>query len=269
MRYPMTVAAIIVGCYLLLCAAAYVFQERMVYFPHRSLDGTPADLGLAYEDVRIDGDDDVTLHGWFVPGAGENVLLFFHGNAGNISHRLDSIAIFRSLGLSTLIVDYRGYGHSSGRISERGSYADARAAFRYLRDVRGIDPGRIVLFGRSLGSAVAIELATHERPRALIAESCYTSLTDVGARHYRLLPVRLLSRIRYDSVPRVAAIDCPKLFIHSRDDEVVPFTLARRLFEVAAEPKHFLEITGDHNAGFITSGRRYVEGLRQFLAAID
>lgn len=269
MRYPMTGIAIVAGVYALICVAAYVFQPRMVYFPHRQLDATPADIGLDYEDVSINTEDGVRLNGWFVPATGENTVLFLHGNAGNISHRFDTIRVLHALGLSTLIIDYRGYGQSGGRISERGTYADARAAFRYLRDQRGIDPGRIVIFGRSLGSAVAIELASHEHARALVAEACFTSMSDVGARHYRLLPVRLITRIRYNSVPRVAAIEYPKLFISSRDDEVAPFDLAQQLFRAAAEPKQFLEITGDHNSGFVTSGRTYIEGLQQFLASIE
>lgn len=269
MRYPMTVIAIVAGFYVLICAAAYILQARMVFFPDRRLVAAPSDIGLDYTDVSIDTEDGERLHAWLVPGSGGQVVLFLHGNAGNISHRLDSIRIFHSLGLSVLAVDYRGYGQSTGRISEQGSYADARAAYQYLRNDYGFDAGQIIFFGRSLGSAVAIELATHERPRALIAESAYTSITDIGARHYRFLPVRLLARIHYNSLPRVAAIDCPKLFIHSVDDEIAPFDLAQRLFEGAAEPKIFLEISGDHNSGFVTSGVAYIEGLRRFLAAVD
>jgi pimeloyl-ACP methyl ester carboxylesterase len=269
MRYPMTVIAIVAGFYVLICVAAYVLQARMVFFPERNLDAAPSDIGLDYSDAYIDTEDGVRLHGWFIPGNGAQVVLFLHGNAGNISHRLDSIRIFNRLGLSVLAIDYRGYGRSTGRISEKGTYADAHAAWRYLRDDQGFDASHIVLFGRSLGSAVAIELATHARPRALIAESAYTSVPDVGAHHYRLLPVRLLARIRYNSLPRVAAIDCPKLFIHSPSDEIAPFRLAQRLFAAAAEPKTFLEISGDHNSGFVTSGAVYVEGLRRFLASID
>jgi pimeloyl-ACP methyl ester carboxylesterase len=269
MRHPMIILAIVAGAYILICAAVYVFQPRMVFFPERGLVAEPTTIGLDFGDVHIDTDDGERLHGWFVPGDGDKVVLFLHGNAGNISHRLESIRIFHELGLSVLAVDYRGYGQSSGNMSEQGSYVDARAAFRYLRDARGFDPQRIILFGRSLGSAIAIELATHVRPGALIAESCYTSIPDVGARHYRLLPVRLLARIRYDSLSRVPQIYCRKLFIHSRNDEMLPLSLARRLFEAAADPKTFMEISGDHNSGFITSGSTYVDGLTRFLASVD
>jgi fermentation-respiration switch protein FrsA (DUF1100 family) len=230
---------------------------------------TPAAIGLDYEDAFITTEDNVRVHSWWVPGTGSGTILFFHGNAGNISHRLDSIRIFHSLGLSVLAVDYRGYGRSEGSMSEQGSYRDAAAAYRYLIDDRGLDPEHIVFFGRSLGSAVAIELATRFRPAALIAESCFTSMADVGARHYRLLPVKLLMRIRYDSVPRVAVIDCPKLFAHGRDDEVLPFHLAKALYEAAAAPKQFLELQGDHNTGFLTMGARYIDELRKFVDSAD
>ena len=269
MRHPMIILAIVAGAYILFCAAVYVFQSRMVFFPDRGLVAEPTTIGLDFGDVHIDTDDGERLHGWFVPGDGDKVVLFLHGNAGNISHRLESIRIFHELGLSVLAVDYRGYGRSTGHMSEQGSYVDARAAFRYLRDARGFDPEQIILFGRSLGSAIAIELATHVRPGALIAESCYTSTPDVGARHYRLLPVRLLARIRYDSLSRVPQIHCRKLFIHSRNDEMLPLGLARRLFEAAADPKTFMEISGDHNSGFMTSGSTYVDGLTRFLASVD
>ena len=181
MRPVMTTIAVAAGIYLFICAAAFVFQSRLVFFPDRRMAGTPADIGLGYEDVFITAADGVTLHGWFVPGEGRQTVLFFHGNAGNISHRLDSIRIFHSLGLAVMAVDYRGYGRSEGRMSEQGSYRDAEAAYRYLIEDRCIDPESIVFFGRSMGSAVAIELATRFRPAALIAESCFTSLRDVGA----------------------------------------------------------------------------------------
>jgi fermentation-respiration switch protein FrsA (DUF1100 family) len=173
------------------------------------------------------------------------------------------------MGLSVFIIDYRGYGRSEGRINERGSYQDAHAALRYLTEERGISTENMIYFGRSLGAAVAIELATHRLPKAVIAESCFPSIADVGARLYPWLPVRLLSRIHYDSMPRVAALGCPKLFIHSRDDEILPFRLADRLYNAAAKPKQLLEIQGDHNSGFLISGTTYVDGLIEFLGRLE
>ncbi|MEJ2720048.1 MAG: alpha/beta hydrolase [bacterium] len=213
--------------------------------------------------------DRVRLHGWLVPASDSGrIVLLLHGNAGNISHRLDLLRILHDLGLSVFIFDYRGYGRSGGRISERGSYLDARAAYRYLVEEAGADPDNIVFFGRSLGGSIAVELATHHTPGAVILESCFPSLADVAQRAYRFLPARRLLRIRYDSTSRIKTLTCPKLIVHSRNDEIVPFDLGMRLFELAPEPKSFLEIDGDHNSGFIISGRSYTEGLGEFLRTL-
>lgn len=270
MRHLMTILLALLGAYLLACVLVFVFQPRFVFFPDRQVISSPKHIGLDYEDVFFETEDNVRLHGWFVPGEGsEDVLLFLHGNAGNISHRLDSIRIFCDMGLSVFIIDYRGYGRSAGRIGEEGSYRDARAAHRYLTEERQIDPAKIIYFGRSLGAAVAIELATKQSPKALIAESFFTSIPDVGRGVYPWLPVRLLARIRYNSMPRVAAISCPKLFVHSRDDELLPFKLAERLYDASADPKTFLAIQGDHNSGFLTSGTMYIDGLIGFLGSLE
>lgn len=266
----MTILAGVVAAYLIVCLALFVFQSRLLYHPQRELVANPGNIGLAYEDVFLTTGDGVRIHGWYVPAEAErHVLLFFHGNAGNISHRLETLRIFNGLGLSVLIIDYRGYGRSDGTISERGSYADARAALDYVTGELNVPSERVIYFGRSLGSAVAIELATHQAPEALIAESVFPSVPDMARRYYPLLPVRWLARFRYDSVPRVASLACPKLFIHSRGDDVMPFALAERLVAVAAEPKTFLEIQGDHNSGFLTSGVVYVDGLARFLDTLE
>jgi fermentation-respiration switch protein FrsA (DUF1100 family) len=265
----MTLIVYLAGAYVLICLLAYAFQRRLVYFPERSLAATPDALGLEYREVRLSTEDSVRVHGWFVPAReAKAALLYCHGNAGNISHRLESIRIFHELGLSVLIFDYRGYGESAGRPDEVGTYLDAQAALCYLFEVERLDPSRVVLFGESLGAAVAIELATHVHPMGLILESAFPSIADVGARAYPWLPVRLLSRIRYDSRDRVTRIDAPKLFIHSRNDEIVPIALGWRVYEMAAPPKSFLEIRGGHNDASLVSGERYVAGLAEFLEQI-
>ena len=200
-------------------------------------------------------------------GGAAPVVLFCHGNAGNISHRLESIALFHRLGLSVLIFDYRGYGDSEGKPDEQGTYRDARAAWRHLRELRGVAGDDIILFGRSLGAAVAAWLAARERPRAVILESAFTSAASLGAEHYPWLPVDLLLRHRYDTLARVSEIRAPLLVVHSRDDEIVPFHHGRALFDAAAEPKRLLEIRGGHNDGFLASGAVYRDALAAFLAA--
>ena len=250
----------------------YLLQNRLVFLPHmpgRELDATPAAAGLDYEDATIDTADGERLHGWYVPAQGaRGTVLFFHGNAGNISHRLESLQIFNRLGLSVLIVDYRGYGRSSGTPGEEGTYRDAEAAWKYLVSTRGIPPGRIVIFGRSLGGAVGAWLASQPdvRPAGVVIESCFSSGLDMGRRLYPVLPVRLITRIGYPVTDYVQAIDAPLMVVHSRDDEIIPFDMGRAIFDAAREPKTFLEIGGDHNAGFWISRERYVPTLDTFLA---
>ena len=196
------------------------------------------------------------------------VVLFCHGNAGNISHRLDSIRLFHELGLSVLIFDYRGYGQSSGKPTEQGTYRDADAAWDYLVEQRGISPAHIILFGRSLGASIAADLATRQSAAAVILESAFTSVPDVAATLYPWLPVRWLSRYQYNTEKKLANIHIPVLIVHSQDDEIIEFANGERLFDVANEPKQFLELRGGHNDGFMVSGNDYIQGLETFLGKV-
>jgi fermentation-respiration switch protein FrsA (DUF1100 family) len=276
-RTMLTAVLAALGIYLAFLTLVYLGQSSLVYLPDaagRGLVATPAAIGLAFEDVHLRTEDGVSLHGWLVsatekrPQGPRGTLLFFHGNAGNISHRLDSLRIFAELGLDVFIFDYRGYGRSAGRPSEVGTYRDATAAWRWLTQERRIDPSQIVLFGRSLGAAVAIELATRTDPVGLIVESAFTSVPDLGAQLYPFLPVRLLSRYRYDNLGRIASVRAPLLVVHSRGDEIVPFRQGQALFSAAREPKQFLELQGGHNDGFLASEAAYRRGLAEFLASL-
>jgi hypothetical protein len=250
----------------LILGALYVFQGKLVYFPVRSMAGDPSDIGLEYEDVRIDSGD-AKLHGWFVPAGGSRAcVLFFHGNAGNVSHRLDTVELIHGLGLSLMIFDYRGYGKSTGSPGEEGTYRDAEAAWRRLTGESGFEPSEIVLWGRSLGGAIAVKLASEVRPAALILESTFTSVPDMGRRLYPFLPVGLLARIRYPAKEYVRRVECPVLVIHSPEDEIVPFSMGRELYESAPESGEFLEIRGSHNLGFLESGSHYRDGVASFLS---
>lgn len=256
-----------VAIYVAIAALMLISQSRQVYFPTRGLITTPLDHGMPFEDVSLLSDDGVALHAWFVPAreVPRGALLFLHGNAGNISHRIDSIRIFHELGLSVLIVDYRGYGRSEGRPTEAGTYGDALAAWRYLREQREVPAQQIVVFGRSLGSAVAAWLAARESVAAVILESPFTSAPDLGAELLPWLPIRWLLRFEYDTLAAVRAIDAPLLVVHSRDDEIVPFHHGKTIFDAATPPKMFLEIEGGHNDGFLRSRASYVTGLTRFL----
>jgi len=261
----------VAGIYALMVLFVFVSQSRMIFYPEipsREIMMTPERIGLVYEPVQLVTDDGIKLDAWFLPRENaRGVLLFFHGNAGNISHRLDSLQLFHDLGLAVLIFDYRGYGRSEGRISEQGTYRDAEAAWRYLTEQRNIPARDIVLFGRSLGAAVAARLATRHTPGALMIESAFTSVPDVAADIYPFLPVRWLARFQYAAGEYLASVSCPVLVVHSQDDEIIPFKHGERLFELANEPKQWLPIRGGHNDGFIVSGRSYVDGFNSFLTA--
>jgi uncharacterized protein len=257
--------------YVGLAALMFFSQSRLVHLPGvpgRTLVATPAQIGLAYEDVSFNTEDGVTLHGWFVPAEDARAtLLFFHGNAGNISHRLDSLRIFHELGLATFIFDYRGYGRSEGRPSERGLRADARAAWAHLSEDRRIEPARIIAFGRSLGGAVAACLAAERPLGAVILESSFTSVPDLGAELYPWLPVRWLARLQYDTRACVAQVDVPVLIVHSPHDDIIPFRHGEAL--AAAAGAELLRIRGDHNTGFLRSADIYRGGLGRFLSSLD
>ena len=256
------VAAFCIGALSLL----YVFQEKMIFFPGKKIVDTPETIGLQYEDVYLVTDDEIKVHGWYVPHPdAKATLLFFHGNAGNISHRLDSISIFHELDLSVFIIDYRGYGKSAGRPSEHGTYRDAQAAWDYLVDERRLRPDDIIVFGRSLGGAVAAGLAARVSPAAVILESTFTSIKELGKHYYPYLPVSWIARVRYPVDEDISSFNCPVLVIHSEQDDVVPFRHGKSLFEHAREPKMFLPISGDHNTGFLLSRDVYVEGMKRFL----
>jgi fermentation-respiration switch protein FrsA (DUF1100 family) len=255
--------------YATLVVMVWAMQGCMIHIPSRNLVATPADIGLGYEDLTLTTVDDEKLHAWFVPAVeARGTLLFFHGNAGNISHSLHSLEIFHELGLDVLIIDYRGYGQSTGRPSERGLYRDADAALLYLVEERGIPRERIVVFGRSLGGAVAANLASRERVGALILESVFTSVPDIGSELYPFLPVRLLVRYRYDTPKALETVNAPVLVIHSQDDEIIPYAHGRAIYEAAPEPRRFLDIQGDHNRGFMRSRDPYMAGLGDFLESV-
>ena len=259
------------ACYVLLVVVVYFLQSRMLYLPGvpgRTLTMTPTDVGMDYQDVFIETTDGVTLHSWFIAGRSSQVLLFFHGNAGNISHRLDSIRQFQDLGLSVLIVDYRGYGQSEGRTTERGIYRDADAAWRYLIEDRGLVASDILIFGRSLGASVAARLAAQHQPLALIVESSFTSVPDIAQDLYPWLPARWLSRLSHATREYVRDVQCPILVVHSRDDEIIPFRHGEAIFASANEPRTLLAIRGTHNDAFLRDARDYIGGLRAFLAGL-
>jgi len=262
-----TLVAIAVA-YAAVVALVFAIQPKLVYFPSigQEISATPRAVGLDFEPVEIRTEDGERLDAWWVPVDGpRGTVLFFHGNAGNISHRLDYLLMFHRLRHSTLIVDYRGYGRSTGTPSEEGTYRDAAAAWRWLTATRGVLPEQIVVYGESLGAAVASWLAAREAPRALVLASTFTSATDLGAEVYPFLPVRLISRFRYDNVANLKAVRAPVLVVHSRGDDIVPYAHGKALYDAAGEPKSFLELAGGHNDGFVFMRPEWVAALDAFL----
>jgi len=247
----------------------YLAQPGMLFYPMARIEETPRNWGLAFEDVTFETEDDLSLHGWFIPRPGASrVLLFFHGNAGNISHRRESVALFHHLGLDVFIIDYRGYGRSEGRPSEVGLYRDARAAWGWLTRERGYQASQIVLFGRSLGAALAADLAAETVPAGIILESGFSSAAEAARELFPGLSRLVVLRYRFDAAGAIAQARAPVLVLHSPDDEVVPYALGRRLFEAAPEPKGFVAMRGGHNDGFLRSEPEYGRALADFFASL-
>ncbi len=258
-------------------------EPHLLYFPMRDLELTPDRLGWQYEDVWLTTADGVRIHGWWLPAPhppSPITILFFHGNAGNISHRTEKLEIFRSLDVNVLILDYRGYGQSTGIPNEPGTYADARAAYDYLvgTDGPGVRSGtagapsgralpatHIVLYGESLGAAVAVQLATEVTVGGVILEEPFTSVGDMAQKMFPFLPVRWLVRNKYDTIKKIDRINAPLLIFHSPTDEITPFGHGQRLFAAAREPKHFVELRGSHNDAFLVSTNTYRAALAEFL----
>ncbi len=250
----------------LLNGAMYLQQPSMTFFPYPEFGQTPADWGLEYEEVSLETEDGIKLHGWYLPQpASKQVLLFFHGNAGNISHRGDSLEVFHRLGLNVFIFDYRGYGKSQGKPGEAGLYKDARAAWNYLTHEREYNGKDIILFGRSLGGAVAARLAAEVQPGRVILESTFSSAKDMAHSFFPILSRLVLLRYQFNTAAYLKQVKSPVLMLHSPQDEIVPFRLGAKAFQAANQPKFFATMKGGHNGGFLLSQPDYEKTLGDFI----
>ncbi len=269
LRSALLAKSLLLGGLVLPFPVSAALEGFFIYFPERALAQTPAAAGLPFEDVIFTAADGTTLHGWYLPGApGQPLVLFCHGNAGNISHRVDNLKELHQRGFAVFIFDYRGYGRSEGRASEAGTYSDARGALGWLQE-NGWESGQMIYFGRSLGAAIALQLALDAPPAALVLESAFTSLAEMGRFHYPLL-WRLggwLLEARYANSEKIGRLHSPVLIIHGERDGIVPLEMGRELDRRAPEPKRFYPIPGaGHNDTYEVGGAKY---WRQWQGFID
>ena len=249
----------------------YLFYSRVenffLFYPQSAFDFRPEEMQLVYKDVYFDTDDGKRLHGWFFKGEEKGpVILFCHGNAGNISHRLDNIRRLLGRGVRVFIFDYRGYGRSEGRPSETGIYKDGLAACDWLVRKARIPADHIILFGRSLGAAVAVDIALKREVRSLIIESAFTSTKEMAK---TMLPFRLFAPLlpaNYNNLEKIPHVSKPKLIIHGDEDRLVPFHMGEKLFETAKAPKYFYRLRGaGHNDTYEVGGENYFKTIEAFI----
>ncbi|MBI4698252.1 MAG: alpha/beta hydrolase [Nitrospirae bacterium] len=240
-------------------------EKRSLYYPLREIETTPDAIKLDYEDITLTTKDGVQISGWFIPAQNPRAtLLFCHGNAGNISHRIEKIQMFNALGLNVLIFDYRGYGTSKGSPSENGLYLDAETMYENLLHKKNAPPGQIIIYGESLGGAVAIDLAGRRESAGVIIEDSFTSAPDMGKKVFPFIPA-FIYQSRYDSLQKIKNIKGRKLIFHSIDDEIIPFEHGRKLFEAASQPKEFVRLRGGHNDAFAISRGLFMEKIDSFV----
>lgn len=247
-----------------------IFEKQLIYYPAKTLDVTPTALGLAAEEVSLDVEAGVTVHGWFIPAAktpSTATILLSHGNAGNIADRLDRVMSLRDLGADFFLYDYRGYGKSTGSPDEEGTYRDGRAAYDYLIKTRKLDPARLIIMGESLGCAISIQLATERRAAGLVLEAPFASIAHMASAIYPFLPLGRLVRTRYDNLAKIPQLKMPLLVAQGTEDEVIPIAQGRMVFEAAPEPKRFLAIEGaHHNDVYVVGGEAYRRAIAEFIA---
>ena len=244
-------------------------ESNSIFHPTPEVSVSPRDIGLDYENINFKTRDNQILNGWLVKAGGRYpTVLFFHGNAGNISHRLEKISMFHEMGVSLFIIDYRGYGKSSGTPSEEGIYEDAVAAYDYLVNRPDLPSKKIVAYGASLGGVVAVNLATKRPCAGVIVDSSFPAAADLSKTIFPFIPTCLL-KSKMDSLSKVKTLAIPKLFIHSINDEIVPYRLGEKLYNGACLPKTFLQVTGGHNTNHIDSKETWSAGILEFLTGLD
>jgi len=245
------------------------YQTHGIYFPTSTISYTPDEFGLEYKEISFTATDGVKLNGWYITAENPiGTLLFLHGNAGNIGHRIPIIQLFHDLDLNVFIFDYHGYGKSEGKPSEEGLYQDALGAFRYLTNELNCNPDKLIIYGKSIGGNVAINLASRVEAKVLISDSAFSSAIDMGTEIFPFLPSFLMKKfisVKYNALSKIKNIKIPKLIIHSVDDEMIPFKQGLKLFKAAPEPKEFYKIHGSHNESIFIYKDEYSLKIRWFI----
>jgi len=253
--------------FVLLMVAIWAFQSKLVYYPDKTITIEPSSAGLDFKNVFLTTSDGLKIHGWFIHNdKSKDVLLFCHGNGGNISGRIGIVREFYDLGLSVFIFDYRGYGKSEGKPNEKGTYKDVDAAWKWLAEEKKYSNDNIYVIGRSLGGAVALYITEKENPEKLILDSTFLSVADMAKHQLPFLPVFLIPLYKYSNKERIKKIQCPVLIIHSKSDDIIPYNQGSELFKLAKDPKTFLEIRGSHNDGFFESQDQYLKAVKEFIS---
>jgi hypothetical protein len=267
LRIARTLVIALVGATIVLM----LFERRIIYLPSKEHEATPRGLGLRFEDLHLVSSDGVRVHGWFLPAKDSRLtVLFCHGNGGNVSHRLDRVIVAHSkFPVDFLLFDYRGYGSSEGSPDEEGTYRDAHAAWDWLTKVRNVSPERIIIYGESVGCAVALELALTTPARALVLESPFESIPAMARTRLPFLPLGPFVRTRYDNMARIPRLRMPLLVLHGTRDGIIPFEQGKRLFDMAPSPKTFYAIEGaGHNDTYLVGGKAYWTALADFLTPL-
>ncbi|NEP86428.1 MAG: alpha/beta hydrolase [Okeania sp. SIO2C2] len=275
------VGIVLAIAYVAVCIFLVFLQQRFMFFPSSVIKITPKDVNLSYEDVWLSASKKKgkleQIHGWWIPANSEvsnfqGVLLYLHGNGINIGANVEQAYRFQKLGFDVLLIDYRGYGRSKGNFpSEAQIYQDVEIVWNYLVNQREINPQNILVYGHSLGGAIAIELAIrHPKMAGLIIQSSFTSMqgmVDYRGRMYRFFPIKLILHQIFDSITKLRKLDIPIMLIHGREDGSVPAYMSEKLFAVTpAKIKDLYIVPGaDHNDVAAIAGDEYLERLNKFI----
>lgn len=247
--------------YFILCLLIFFFQKKLIFFPIKNIPSIPQESNI--EEIYIKTENNILLNAWFINNNSDKTVIFFHGNGGNIFYNKERIQIFNELKINAILFDYRGYGKSEGEIlTEDDLYKDAEAIFSYLED-RGISSRDIILWGQSLGGAIAINTAQDKDVGGVIIESSFYSMEDMAKKQYWFVPVRTLLKFDFENNKKIKNIKSPVLIIHSKNDEIINYSNGLKLFNLANNPKYFLETKGSHNGGFQSDYKLYVPEIEK------